>query len=562
MTRMTRITASLALACFAGGVLSQQTINVPNDIPTLSLALNPVVSGLSAGDTIELEPGTYSNNGDYTVSVSDITIRGLGATPVTLDQFGTGRIFTADAGVTLTLENLKLTNGDSSGDDGGAVFMADGGTLSIIGCEFENNVGRQGGAVWCVRTELVVEDSTFSGNTATQRGGAISGGGNSANMTIRGSTFASNMTTGGEGGAIRYVAAGLITIENSAFTGNSCTSSGGAVFIATSDAARVTETTFTGNFTQGTASEDTGGLFFSDVSDAVVRDCDFVRNLCPGSGGALRYSNADGTVIDSRFVENEASQAGALLAAGTCDVEVYNCVFTENSALADGDGNFRGGAIAANGGGASEASITIFNSLFDGNIASGAGAIDANTASNIDVINSTFINNVSDEFGSAIWKTSGTADARVFNSVFSDNVPSDDQIRLNSSAGIEEASFNLINGGFVAPGTNNIQADPMFVDASNGDYSLQPDSPAIDAGSSSLYLSPTLSDLAGNPRAQDDPDTADVGEAIIGAVIDMGAFEFTVESGVADCPADQNFDGQLTPADFNAWILNFNAGCD
>ncbi|MEO1716608.1 MAG: FG-GAP-like repeat-containing protein [Planctomycetota bacterium] len=27
------------------------------------------------------------------------------------------------------------------------------------------------------------------------------------------------------------------------------------------------------------------------------------------------------------------------------------------------------------------------------------------------------------------------------------------------------------------------------------------------------------------------------------------------------CPADQNFDGTLTPADFNAWVLNFNSGC-
>ena len=28
-----------------------------------------------------------------------------------------------------------------------------------------------------------------------------------------------------------------------------------------------------------------------------------------------------------------------------------------------------------------------------------------------------------------------------------------------------------------------------------------------------------------------------------------------------DCPADQNFDGLLSPADFNGWIVNYNAGC-
>ncbi|MEO1536077.1 MAG: GC-type dockerin domain-anchored protein, partial [Planctomycetota bacterium] len=26
--------------------------------------------------------------------------------------------------------------------------------------------------------------------------------------------------------------------------------------------------------------------------------------------------------------------------------------------------------------------------------------------------------------------------------------------------------------------------------------------------------------------------------------------------------ADQNGDGNVTPGDFNAWVLNFNAGCD
>ncbi|MEO0632344.1 MAG: choice-of-anchor Q domain-containing protein, partial [Planctomycetota bacterium] len=109
---------------------------------------------------------------------------------------------------------------------------------------------------------------------------------------------------------------------------------------------------------------------------------------------------------------------------------------------------------------------------------------------------------------------------------------------------------------------NLIETDPLFVDPSNGDYSLQAGSPAIDAGSSTLYALGVFADFAGTLRVQDDPDTADTGVARIGPVIDMGAFEFNVNSGVAECPADQNFDGQLTPADFTAWVINFNAGCD
>lgn len=40
-----------------------------------------------------------------------------------------------------------------------------------------------------------------------------------------------------------------------------------------------------------------------------------------------------------------------------------------------------------------------------------------------------------------------------------------------------------------------------------------------------------------------------------------GPFSFTTASVMSDCPADQNFDGFLSPADFGAWITNFNAGC-
>ncbi|MEL7483010.1 MAG: hypothetical protein AAFN41_01530 [Planctomycetota bacterium] len=33
------------------------------------------------------------------------------------------------------------------------------------------------------------------------------------------------------------------------------------------------------------------------------------------------------------------------------------------------------------------------------------------------------------------------------------------------------------------------------------------------------------------------------------------------DPNAVDCPADQNFDGMLSPADFNAWVLNYNTGC-
>ncbi len=64
-------------------------------------------------------------------------------------------------------------------------------------------------------------------------------------------------------------------------------------------------------------------------------------------------------------------------------------------------------------------------------------------------------------------------------------------------------------------GTGNLNLEPHFVDAANGDYRLAAGSPAINAGDATLGV---LVDLNGNPRPQD-------GNGSGAAAPDMGAFE-------------------------------------
>jgi hypothetical protein len=63
----------------------------------------------------------------------------------------------------------------------------------------------------------------------------------------------------------------------------------------------------------------------------------------------------------------------------------------------------------------------------------------------------------------------------------------------------------------VPPGPGNFAADPVFVDAANGNYRLQTNSPCINTGDSSSAVGGT--DLDGRPR-------------LIGGTADIGAYEY------------------------------------
>lgn len=84
-------------------------------------------------------------------------------------------------------------------------------------------------------------------------------------------------------------------------------------------------------------------------------------------------------------------------------------------------------------------------------------------------------------------------------------------------------THSLVEGGW--PGAGNLDADPLFLDAPNGDLRLLQASPCIDAGDNTAVPNGVLTDIRGFQRFFDDPFTPDTGVGPA-PVVDKGAFEF------------------------------------
>lgn len=222
-----------------------------SDIQDLLTSLEPVIC---LSGTFTLTAGlTYNYN---------VTLHGLPT--ATLDGNSTYGILTDTGSNTLTVENLRFTNGDAV--DGGAI----------------NGYG------------VIVQNSRFDNNVAFDSGGAISAYG----VEISDSVFENNEAL--NGGA---VLAQFVSVERTTFTNNSAGDSGGA--IAGYAVTEVTSSTFNGN-----SAFNVGGAIASYGTFTVENSTFFENSTDPGDGYAGGIFSAGGDITQSTFLDNTANPTG------------------------------------------------------------------------------------------------------------------------------------------------------------------------------------------------------------------------------------------------------------
>jgi hypothetical protein len=246
------------------------------------------------------------------------------------------------------------------------------------------------------------------------------------------------------------------------------------------------------------------------LSNAVtinINDSKILNNIAAYAGGSARGGFIYVTSIDthifierSELIGNDGGRTGGVGYGGTWLIQ--NSIVSGNRAQQGGVGNI--------------GAYTIRNSLLIGNSAASRGGVGAGSGTTWLLENNTILNNVvpgtSSLFGGAVG-AEGTW--TVINNIFYGNkrqgVTENFKTGFFAAAGNVSYSIitplgNLVNGG------NNITSDPnpLFTNASAGDFSLQLGSPAIDVGTSNVSVT---TDILNVTRPQ-------------GIAYEMGAFEF------------------------------------
>jgi hypothetical protein len=275
-----------------------------------------------------------------------------------------------------------------------------------------------------------------------------------------------------------------------------------------------------------------GGLYcYSDSSDRreyIVESNTISHNSVTTQSDQQNSTALAGGVllkgIQGRFSKNEVSH-NEIWVKTVCNavglgMEILDVADTfvlegniiRNNAIMHGNG--WGGGL-----GFYDCSPRMINNIISGNKARRGGGLFITLNCKLKLVNNTIVDNHASETGGGLYVRNFAAPVLMNNIIWNNQAPSDAAIYVNyDESATVQAAYCDIQGGW--SGTGNINADPLFIDAS---FQLSDKSPCINAGIASFDFGDGMmcycpeTDIAGNSR----PNPS-------GGNPDMGAYETLV----------------------------------
>ena len=412
-------------------------------------------------------------------------------------------------GNTVELVDCEII-GNSAANGAGVHFASTNMTAYLTGCVISNNTTEtnSGGIRLENGANMVMKNCLVEGNAAGSGAGADVIGKSASAVTtlVCSNTVFRKNTARGTGGGIRIIYDyAIATCSDTSFRENTAGTSGGGVYISGQGRGFFDNCRFDGNAATGTANGDSrggGGLFMGDqTSDkkgyCAVSNCVFASNTSGFRAGGMGHTwNTNcfcAAIVNCIFTNNQSrTQGGGLVIrenkANPTPAIVRNCLFAFNETT-DATGDTSGGGLMF----ATYSDVVLENcTIVSNNICNTAGYKSGGihhrwggTLKNCIVAFNTVCGQPED---ANYWNN--TSDLTAANYI---NCCSDRAV----------TKFTAANGC--------IAADPLFTDATNGDFTLSDGSPCRDAGAYADWMA-TARDLAGNRRVR-------------GESVDIGCYE-------------------------------------
>ena len=421
---------------------------------------------------------------------------------------------------TVRVENFRIKRGNS--ERGGGLSIARS-SVVINNVELSNNnSSNNGGAINAINSTMKVHNSLFFLNSSDSLGGSIYS--KETFLELDGLEVRNNSSLAG--GAVGLDTLSKCIINNSQIFNNGANVGGGIAVFNGGKLTILNSDIYGNNAAGGLIPQHSdpdnfplyggGGGLYQQFSDSlVILNSNFEDNTTlPGIGGGLAiYYSSDIVLENVNINGNESGGAGG----GICFLRSDNINYTSGM-IRDNRSNSNSGGGIMMGTETFDASIIInatFNRLnFINNYAQVGGGGLMLWSAEVNVYNSTFSQNeANDNNGVDNWSGGGLsshsmAEPNIINSIFYDNYPN--SLYHPSTTSSMSVKYSLLEE-FHTGVENLVEIDPLFNDPENGDFTLQPNSPCIDAG---------ISDF-------DDDGVNEVTD-FLGSAPDLGSTEFMV----------------------------------